>query len=532
MVVLSLVIEFQSILGDIRIHLFDLLLIILYLTGMVAFGIYYSKHVGGAADYFLAGRSLPWWIVGMSIVGSNVGSNDYVGAAGGGYAIGIAQANFEWIGAIPAMILCAFLFIPYFWRAGVYSIPEYLGLRYNQAVRAIAALILSFFSLFIVGIYLWAAALMLQTYVGLDLSVAIAITAVVVGIYTITGGMAAVAISDTVQFLIMVGGGLALTVLGIARAGGFASFAEKLSTEYPEKLQAFLPADHPEFPWPGVLLGLALVMSPSYWCANQVILQRTFAAKSQWDGQASMILAAFAKSIMPFLIILPGFLVLVLNSEPLEQQDQALPWLIREVLPPGLSGLLFVAFIAALQSSVDSTLNSTAVMITRDIYGVLRGADAHDQNIRDAHDLALGKWVTFSVLAAGVVFALNIQLFKEEFRGIYSFVQLGLSYFQGPMFALLLLGILSRRISPAAGVWGLVLGVLSAILMGSSVLPGMTEPLNMLYIAFYSFVFTVLVLFVVSAFTTRKSDAELSNLTIGTTRTVDGVPLSGGKPRG
>ncbi|MCR9141323.1 MAG: sodium/solute symporter [bacterium] len=509
--------------GDIHIHVFDLVLIVVYLVGMIAFGFYYSRHVKGAHDYFLAGRSLPWWVVGMSIVGSNLGSNDYVGAAGGGYRIGIAQANFEWIGAIPAMILCAFIFIPYFWRAGVYSIPEYLGLRYNQAVRVIAALILSFFSLFIVGIYLWATATMLQVYVGIDISVGVWITAVVVGLYTITGGMAAVAISDTVQFGIMIAGGLALAVLGVHRIGGVDEFVTRLSTEFPNHLNAFLPADHAEFPWPGVLLGLALVMSPSYWCANQVILQRTFAAKSRWDGQAAMIFAAFAKTVMPFLIILPGFLVLLMSTDSLENQDQALPWLIREVLPPGLSGLLFVAFIAALQSSVDSTLNSTAVMLTRDVYGVVKKSDANmndaaERESRDRSDLRLGKWITFSVLALGVLFALNIDSVKSQFRGIYSFVQLGLSYFQGPMFALLLLGILTRSVTASAGVWGLGLGVLSAVYMGSFGLPGMAGgELNMLYIAFYSFLFTVGLLFAISPFTAAKSDEQLRNLTIQTT---------------
>jgi SSS family solute:Na+ symporter len=218
------------------------------------------------------------------------------------------------------------------------------------------------------------------------------------------------------------------------------------------------------------------------------------------------------------LIILPGFLVLLLSAGPLDNQDQALPWLIREVLPPGLSGLLFVAFIAALQSSVDSTLNSTAVMVTRDVYGVIKKADAAAHPERDTHDLRLGKWITFTVLAVGVLFALNLDSVKSQFRGIYSFVQLGLSYFQGPMFALLLLGILTRYVTAAAGVWGLGLGVLSAVYMGAFGLPGMGDGgLNMLYIAFYSFLFTVALLFVISAFTRAKTDEELRNLTIRTT---------------
>ena len=503
--------------AGIHVHWLDFSLIVTYLVGMVAFGIYYSRHVNDAHDYFLAGRSLPWWIIGMSIIGSNIGSNDYVGAAGGAYKIGIAQANFEWIGAIPAMILAAFLFIPYYWRAGVYSVPEYLGLRYNQTVRLIAGIILSIFNLFIIGVFLWATATMLQVYIGLDLTVGILITAFVVGVYTITGGLAAVAISDSVQLAIMFVGGAALGILGVIEVGGPEVFWQRLTTEYPDHLNAFLPADHAEFPWPGVLLGLGLVLSPAYWCANQVILQRTLAARSQWDGQASMIFAALAKSMVPLLIVLPGLVALLLYQGTLEEQDQALPWIIREVMPPGLSGLLFVAFIAALQSSVDSTLNATAVMVTRDIVGVVRPAPpGTDPESAGKRDLRLGQWVTFGALFIGVVFAINLDAIKA-LRGIYSLVQLGLSYFQGPLFALILMGILTRRVTAVGGLASLVGGVAAAVAMGTWGLPGTDGPMNMLYIAFWSFVGAIVLMFVVSAFTRRKSDEELRNLTIFTT---------------
>ncbi|MCB1325842.1 MAG: sodium/solute symporter [Spirochaetales bacterium] len=499
--------------GSIHVHWIDLCLIVTYLVAMILFGFFYSRRVKDSADYFLAGRRLPWWIIGMSIIGSNIGSNDYVGAAGGAYSIGIAQANFEWIGAIPAMVLASFLFIPFYWKAGVFSIPEYLGLRYSQTVRVISAVVLSLFSVFIVGVFLYATATMLATYIGIGLVTGILITAIVVGLYTITGGLAAVAMSDSVQLVIMFAGAAALAILGVEKAGGPAMFLERLATEHPDHLRPFLPADHAQFPWPGVILGLAFVLSPAYWCTNQVILQRTLAARTRWDGQASMIFAAFAKTMVPFLIILPGFVALVLYPGVLERPDAALPWVIREVLPPGLSGLLFVAFIAALQSSVDSTLNSTAVMITRDMVGVLSSSERSERG-----ELLLGQFVTFLVLAVGVFFAIYIvlELEQNEFEGIYSFVQRGLSYFQGPMFALLSFGILTRRTTASAGLWALVLGVLLAVLLANVSWPGIGE-LNMLYVAFYSCVFSVALLFGISRFTKPASRERLQNLTIHTT---------------
>jgi SSS family solute:Na+ symporter len=479
------------------VHWVDILLIVVYLAGITLFGFYFRKRIKTSADYFLAGRSLPWWIIGMSIIGTNIGSNDYVGAAGNAFKIGIAQANFEWIGAIPAMILSAFIFIPFYWRAGVYSIPEYLGKRYNDAVRVIAACVLSLFAIVIVGVYLWATAIMLRTYLGWPVWFSIFVTATVVGFYTISGGLGAVAITDTVQLIIMFVGAIAVAIIGIDRVGGIEQFIEVLQTEHPAHLNAFLPSTHESFPWPGVLLGLSIVLSPAYWCANQAILQRTMGARSEWDGRASMIAAAIAKTFVPFLIVLPGFLALIMAQGGIEHHDQALPWVIKNVLPAGLSGIMFVAFIGALQSSIDSTMNSTSVMITRDIIGVFarRGLD-------DRFELRLGKILTFAVLVLGVLTA----PLTARFEGIYVFVQYSLSLFQGPIFALILLGILYRRGTPAAGLSSLILGLIFAGILGYI-------GLNMLYIAFWSFLFSLSVIAVVSHFTTPKSDDELMNLT-------------------
>lgn len=482
---------------DASVHPLDIFLIVTYMLGILAFGLYVGKGVKNSSDFFLAGKSLSWWVVGLSIIGSNIGSNDYVGAAGSAYKIGIAQANFEWIGAIPAMILAAFLFIPYYWKAGVYSIPEYLGLRYNQSVRFISASVLSLFTILMVGAFLWSTALMLKTYLGWPIYFSILVSAFVVGVYTATGGLKAVTITDTVQVFIMFAGAFGLMFLGIEKSGGLDSFISKINNDYPEHLKAFLPATHSEFPWPGVVLGLGLVLSPAYWCTSQVILQRTLGAKSQWDGQASMIFAAFAKTMVPFLIIFPGFLALVLLKTPLEYPDQALPWVVKNVLPPGLSGLLFVSFIAALQSSVDSTLNSTATMVTRDIVGVIR------KERSDAFDLKLGKIVTTTALLLGML----VAPFTSLFAGIYAFIQEMLSLFQGPMFALVLWGIVSRRPTSKAGLYTILFGLLFAFSLNRT-------GVNMLYVAFYSFIASSLILFTSSLFTEKKTSLELKNLTI------------------
>jgi SSS family solute:Na+ symporter len=479
------------------VHPLDLSIIVAYLAAIIFVGFRVSRRVHDAHDYFLAGRSLTWVIIGLSIIGTNVSANGYVGASGGAYNSGIAQANFEWIGAIPAMILASLVFIPLYWRSGVYSIPEYLGLRYNQPVRVVAATIASIFAIFAIGVSLWAIALTLESYLAWPIWVGIVVTGTVVGLYSISGGLAAVAFTDALQVIIMFLGGVAIVAIGISDAGGAVAFGSTLVQENPTHLQAYLPANDPDFPWPGVILGLAIVLSPAYWCGGQAILQRTLGARSQWDASASMMFAAFAKTLVPLLIVFPGLLALVMHAD-IDYPDMALPWVVKNVLPPGLSGLMFVAIIAALQSSIDSSINSTALMITRDIRGVL------SQRSDPQTDLTIGRWLTLVILLGGMGFA----PFIGELGGIYVFIQSLLSLFQGPMLALLVLGAFTRHVTPTAGLITLVSGIaIAGVLMAGG--------MNMLYVAFSTFCYAMVALWALSYRTAPLSSDALDQLVYG-----------------
>ncbi|MFT7652766.1 MAG: SSS family solute:Na+ symporter [Limisphaerales bacterium] len=476
-------------------HPLDFAIIVGYLVVIIFVGIRLSGKVKTAHDFFLAGRSLTFWIIGLSIIGTNIGADSYVGASGNAFQVGIAQANFEWIGAIPAMIVASLIFIPLYWKAGVYSIPEYLGLRYNQAVRVTAALITSVVAIFAIAVALWALALTLQTYLGWPIWVGIMVTGTIVGAYSIAGGLAAVAFTDAFQVCIMFIGGLAIVFLGISESGGLQAFATTLTAENPNHLQTYLPADHESFPWPGVLLGLGVVLSPAYWCAGQAILQRSLGAKTQWDASAGMMFAALGKTFIPLLVVFPGLLALVMHAQ-IEFPDQAMAWVIKNVLPPGLSGLMFIALIAALQSSIDSGINSTSLMVTRDIRHVLF------KNANPDDDLKIGRYLTLVFLIAAMLTAPLIA----SMGGIYQFIQTILSLFQGPMLALLLLGAFTQRATAMGGIITLVSGVaISAIILSFGV--------NMLYVAFISFVYSMIALWVISGFTQAHSRDYLTNLT-------------------
>ena len=479
----------------------DLFIVIAYLVAIPIFGFYFKKYVKTEEDYFLAGRMLPWWVISMSIIGTNIGAYDYMGAAGGAYRFGIAQANYEWIGAVPAMILSALLFVPYYWKAGVYTVPEFLGRRYNLAVRVIQALLWGLFLACVLGVFFWAAGLMLNEYLGIPVWVSLLLTAVIVGIYTVTGGLAAVAMTDVVQLLVMFIGGIALTVLGLWTVGGWSGLVESITPTHPNHFKLFLPLDDPTIPWLGMILGLAFVLSPAWWCCHQAIIQRTLGARSEWDAKAGMLFAAFPKMFIPVLVVLPGLLALSLNPNLTgPEMDRAFPWLIRNLLPAGLAGLVFAAFMAALISSVDSTLNSAATVWTRDIYQRF-----FVKNASDRHYLKVGRVLTLVFVLWAIAFA----PVTTKFPGIYVAMQSLLSIFQGPTFAITLLGIGWSR----ATQWGGLFGLLAGVAISSTLY--FAAGMSFLYVAWWSFVGALIVNILISLMTKPEPASKLEGLVYG-----------------
>ncbi|MFC1724646.1 sodium/solute symporter [candidate division KSB1 bacterium] len=479
----------------------DLVIVIAYLIAIPAFGVYFRKYVKTEEDYFLAGKMLPWWVISMSIIGTNIGAYDYMGSAGGAYRFGIAQANYEWIGAIPAMVLSALLFVPYYWKAGVYTVPEFLGKRYNTAVQVIQALLWGIFLACVLGVFFWAAGLMLNEYLGIPIEVSLIITALIVGIYTITGGLAAVAMTDVVQLLVMFIGGIALSVLGLWTLGGWSGLVNAITPAHPQHFNLFLPLDNPTIPWLGMILGLAFVLSPAWWCCHQAIIQRTLGARSEWDAKAGMLFAAFPKMLIPILVVLPGLLALALNPDLAgSDMDKAFPWLIKNLLPAGLAGLVFAAFMAALISSVDSTLNSAATIWTRDIYKQFFKKEASDK-----HYLKVGRILTLVFIIWAIIFA----PVTKKFPGIYVAMQTLLSIFQGPTFAITLLGIYWKR----ANRWGGLFGLLGGVAISTSM--SIFLDWSFLYIAWWSFVGALVINFIVSIFTKPEPIEKLEGLVYG-----------------
>lgn len=484
----------------------DYFIVISYLAGILLLGFYFRKFVHTSQDYFLGGKLMPFWAIGMSLVVSDIGAVDFVGTAGQAYRFGIAVANFDWLGSVPGMILAAFIFVPYYWKAGIYTIPEYLGKRYNDAVRTAASLTWIIFLAFNLGVVFWASAVLLNTLMGWGIWFSIILTASIVGLYTISGGLSAVVMTDVVQMIIMYVGGAALLILGLVQVGGWSGLTEKIlamGEGYQNHFNLVLPPDtNTPYPWTGILFGLTFVLANAYWIGNQTIVQRCLGAKNEWHAKASMLWGALLKMFIPVLIIFPGLIAVALQPG-LEDGDQAVPTMIKNLLPPGLSGLLFAAFFAGLMSSVDSMLNSTATLWTKDIYEkfIKRGAT-------DRHYLFMGRVFTIAVLVLGVLTA----PVSQRFPGMYVAVQTFLSFFQGPMLAILLLGMFWARTTKWGGLAGLVGGILVSwlLFLNRATLFTIDDPF--LYISWWSFVASLILTVSVTVVTAPKPTQELYGL--------------------
>jgi len=510
----------------------DYAVILLYLVCTIVFGVVIGMRMKTGTDYFLGGRRLPWWAIGMSLVATDIGGTDIIGVGGAAYSHGLAVANFEWIGCIPAMIVGAFVFIPFFYRAGVYTVPEFLERRYNAGVRSVIAVCWLLFMACNLGIMLLASAKMMSAVFGWNEIACIVVTAILVGGYTFVGGLAAVVYTDMIQCGVMIVGCLLILVLGLIKIGGVGelkarlaeadarqaitqhteeSGAERAPSEGPaaatlqpstQRTSLILPVDTPSpFPWPGVFFGLTLILSPAYWLGNQAIVQRSLGARSEFEARASYIWGALLKNIIPLIVAVPGLIAVALLPD-LKDGDAAIPNLVGVLLPAGLRGLFVAAFLAALMSSIDSYLNSAATIVSNDFYKRFVNRNVTDQRL-----LAIGRFTTIGFVLWAIIFAFILTTTSES-SGIYAIFQTLMAFFQGPAFAILLIGIFWRRATGNAALVALLCGIATSISLFALNQPTVYESLGweplfkiqepFLYFSIWAFLVTAVLLIMLS----------------------------------
>ena len=434
----------------------DIVVFLAFFAIVIGVSMYKSRKEKTSEDFFLASRGLVWPLIGLSLIAANISTEHFVGMAGQGAGIaGMAIASYEWMAAI-TLVFVAIFFLPKFLRSGIYTIPEYLEYRYNPAARAIMA----FYTMVIyVGVTIaavvYSGGLTLQTIFGdlenpRHLFYSVWVIGGIAALYTIWGGLKAVAWADLFQGSALIIGGAITMVLGFIAVGGVGSFFEHNA----DKLHMILPKDHSVLPWTALVIGL-WIPNFYYWGLNQYITQRTLAAKTLRQGQLGIIFAAFLKLIIPFIIIFPGIMSLQLYGDRMigkSGTDAAYPLLVRNLIGPGVRAFIFAAISGAVISSLASMLNSASTIFTMDLFKRHWKKDASQKALIWTGRISTAVFVLIGVLIAP-------KLGDPKFMGIFTYIQEFQGYISPGILATFVFGMIFKRAPAAAGVTGLLLTV-------------------------------------------------------------------------
>jgi SSS family solute:Na+ symporter len=418
----------------------DTTVIIGYFITIAVIGIVAGRRERAAADYFLAGRALPWWLIGVSLIASNISTEHFVGMAGSGADFGLAIASYEWMAAI-TLVVVARWFLPKLLALRITTMPEYLERRFDVRARSWLGIYMLLAYVFVaMATVLYSGGLALQTIFGVPLIGGIAVLAAFAGAYTAYGGLKAVVWTDLVQGMLLLVGGAITTVLALRALGGW----NALHVEAGDKLHMVLPLGHPELPWFAVFLGGLWIANLFYWGCNQFITQRTLAARTIPQGCYGAVFAAYLKLAIPFVVVIPGIAASILYRDELGRSDMAYPMLVERLLPAGLTGLVFAALISAIMSSLDSMLNSAATIFTVDLYGRHVRPQSSERRL-----ITVGRISTAGFLLLAAAWA----PFLGRFERVFSYIQEFWGLITPGVAVVFLGGLFWRRASAPAAVW-------------------------------------------------------------------------------
>src|SRR5580700_9425579 len=430
----------------------DLVIIGIYFAIIFGIGFYFAKKGRTSEDYFLASRNIGWFAIGASLFVSNISTEHFIGLAGSGATSGLAVGDFEWL-ACMMLLLLGWVFVPFYLRSNVFTMPEFLERRFNRNCANYLATISVIAYIFTkISVHLYAAAIVLQRVVSWDQWTVAIVLLVATGIYTIAGGLAAVIYTDLVQTIILLLGALALTLIGLDKVGGFAGLRAVIPDSY---FHMFRPATDSEFPWTGIVFG-APILGIWYWCTDQVIVQRVLSARDEGHAKAGTIFAGFLKVLPVFLLVVPGLIAFALYPQlfttvngQVSNGNIAFPSLIVNLLPTGVVGLMIAALLAALMGAMSSVFNSASTMVTLDFYKKLR-PDANEGQLVTFGRIATGGMVLLGLLWVPFIHVLSAQL--------WVYLQSVQAYISPPIAVCFIFGILWTRINGQGAISSLLLG--------------------------------------------------------------------------
>ncbi|MEP7266315.1 MAG: sodium/sugar symporter [Saprospiraceae bacterium] len=437
----------------------DLIVFGLYVLGIISLGLWVSRskkgHTKDSQDYFLAGRNLPWWAIGSSLIAANISAEQFIGMSGSGFAIGLAIASYEWMAAATLLIVAKF-FLPIYIKKGIYTMPGFLEQRYDKRVRTSLAI---FWTLLIVFVnlttVLYLASLALGGVMNIPFGWAVAGLAAFAAIYSLYGGMQAVAWTDVIQVTVLVIGGLITSYLALTHLGagnGLMQGINQLIADVPEKFQMILSKDNPnykELPGLTVLLGGLWIANLYYWGCNQYIIQGSLAAKNIGEAQKGLVFAAYLKMLLPLIVVIPGIVAYSMHAD-LAKPDEAYPWVMNRFVPIGIKGLALAALVAAAASSLSAMANSVSTIFTMDIYKPWINKNASEANLVKTGRLAAGTAFIIAILIAPL-----LQNLSQAFQ----FIQKYTGFVSPGVFAIFLFGLFWKRTTANAALMAAIITI-------------------------------------------------------------------------
>jgi len=429
----------------VKLTIFEIGTFAAYLVAVVVIGYVAGRRKeDSTANFFLAGRVLPWYVIGFSLIAASISSEQFIGEVGWGYRYGLAVANWEWL-VWPAQAMLLLFFLPIYLHGRIATVPEYLTRRFGRTVGSAFSVVCMIQYLFInLPLVLYSGGFLINRIFGMDLVLAVWLLVVIAGSYTIFGGLSSAAWVDLFNGALLIAGGLLVFFLGLgAVPGGLRAVVGTGS-----RAHLILPASHPDLPWTGIL-AVAVVMSGYYYSTNQYITQRCLGAKSQWHGKMGVVLAAALALPLGLGVAWPGMIARALEPG-LPHPDGAYPYLIGRVVPIGLRGVIFAVLFGAIISTVDSLVNSTSSLLTLDIYKGLIRKDAGEARL-----VKFARWTGTLFLVFGALWSPMVG----RFGSIFSYAQDSWALMLAPIMAVFVLAIFWRRMTKTAAIAALLLAV-------------------------------------------------------------------------
>jgi SSS family solute:Na+ symporter len=555
-------------------HPVDWAIIAIYFIATLGLGVYLKRFSGTGEDFFLAGRQMTAWVAGLAFLAANLSSLELMGWAASAYEYGIIATHWYWTGAVPAMLFLGVVMMPFYYISKTHSVPGYLQLRYGEPTRMLSAICFAAMTVLVSGVNMYAMALVMKIMLGWNISFSIWISALTVAIYVALGGLRSAIFNEVLQFVMIWAGAIVISVLGLIEVGGWSGLVAKINAEFPGQGYTHLWAGLGSFStnpmgvhWTGIVFGLGLISSFGYWTTDFLVVQRVLSAKDLRSAQMAPIIAAGFKFCVPFIVILPGLLGLVVLPHLVGANqavagsytyNEVLPLLLARYCGPGLLGLGITALIAGFMSGMAGNVSAFATVWTYDLYrpmverasrrrGLLRPAAAAatesaadvagtgdilgytggvpEPPRSDAHYVSMGRWSTI----VGVLISIGTAYFVMQFASIMDYVQALFSFFLAPLFGTVILGMLWKRTTGAGGFWGLLAGTCTSISMWLAIkynagalayvaLSSNAKPMAAdLYQALWSGLVCVIVTVLVSLATAPRPEAELNGLVYGCT---------------